>query len=319
MKVTEAPWVTLMVLMSTWQPTVRADKLPTLPDQYLVPDHKISDLDIRSVGSTLPLSPPAKLPTPPVPLQVLDAPPAPVPTFPPAIQSDESTQARSEPAAVPPSPVLPLNGLYDVPKAETIPQTSQGSCEAKTVVVTSRDLVVSTSVSISQVFIPSTVVQRVTSTRVQLQTSYVTVQAPPQVVTSRLVETQYFTVTRTNPVLQTVISVTTQYQPQYVTTTQIQYVPNTACASAPSKGYSYQAPEGSYSYPAPGGGGADTGSVLPTGSLQSGSVVPAPDGYVSSSFSNNGFNGPFYGPFYARPVPHPQQSWKKGFFAKWGF
>nr|XP_053656112.1 MAGE-like protein 2 [Cherax quadricarinatus] len=174
-----------------------------------------------------------------------------------------------------------VTGLYDVPREETIPQTQQGSCQAQTLVVTSRDVVVSTSLVYSQVVVPTTVVQRVTSTRVQHQTSYVTVRGPVQVVTSRVTEVQYITVTRTNPILQTVTSIATQYQPRYITSTQIQYVPNTACpaaAAAQSSGYSYpepDAPSSGYSYPKPKDNGTPAGSILPTTSYNRGVARPA--------------------------------------------
>ncbi|XP_071532051.1 uncharacterized protein [Panulirus ornatus] len=327
----------LVALLWTGPAGLRAEKLSVLlPGQNaeFELEHTVPEVDIRSSGGRPRLSPPQNLPTPTTnPSLVLDAPPAIVPTFPPA-----SVRGSNLPDPGPDTniqvPVPPINVLYDVPDAETRPQTTQGVCQAQTVVVTSRDVVVSTSVSVSQVVVPTTVVQSLTSTKLQLQTSYVTVQGPvqtqtktvttksvkpaetvyvtstmvqqqvvtstrlqvqTQVVTSRVVESQLVTVTQTvsTSVVETVLS--TQYQRQYVTTTQTQYVTTTAaCATTPSKGYSY---------PAPGGGGA----------FQGGSSRPSYGGYYVS-----GYQGPFYGPYYARPASYFQQSRKKGLFGKWG-
>ncbi|XP_042242552.1 mucin-2-like isoform X2 [Homarus americanus] len=278
---------------------------------------------IRS--SEVGLSTPQSFLTPATPLLVLDAPPAPIPTFPPATSSEEFTFPIRRPTVIPhrPLPIIPqgpvagfpqgpvpaINALYDVPNAETSPQSTRGSCRPQTVVVTSRNVVVSTRVSVSQVVVPTTVVQRVTSTAYQvqteLQTSYVTVQGPTQVVTSRVVEARYVTQTTTvtSPVLQTVTSITTKYQQQYVTNTQTQYVPNTACPSTPMMGYSYSKPT------------ADSALNADSGQYDDAVVRPLPGGYYGSAISTTGYQGPFYGPFYTMPIGY--QSRKKGVFSKW--
>ncbi|XP_045136763.1 uncharacterized protein LOC123519486 [Portunus trituberculatus] len=269
-----------LALLTAAPTKVSSEKLSVLlPNQNTEFDleHEAElDLDPRTSRPSQGLSPPLGLPIPPISQLPLAAPPAPLPTGPPASRDDRITVLVQD--------VAPrVTGLYELPEEEFSPEeSSQGTCEAQTVVVTSRDLVVSTS--ISRVTVPTTVVQRYTTTQVQLQTalqtSYVTlppivqtntvtsvvpttvyrtstryqqqvitstqVRLQTQFVTSRV--TDYRTETQTRIVYQTVYS--TQVQPTYITTTVTQQItpscPPLLIPTPTSVGYEYAQPTNTY-------------------------------------------------------------------------
>ncbi|XP_063841140.1 mucin-2-like [Scylla paramamosain] len=295
-----------LALLTAAPTRVSLEKLSVLlPNQNAEFDleHELElDLDPRTGAPRQALSPPPGLPIPSISQLPLAAPPAPLPTGPPASPEGRITVLVQDQAPR-------VTGLYELPEEFSPEGSSQGTCEAQTLVVTSRDVVVSTS--ISWVTVPTTVVQRYTTTQIQLQTalqtSYVTLPAivqtstltsvvpttvyrtstryQQQVVTSTQVRlqtqlvtsrvTDYRTETQTRIVYQTVYS--TRVQPTYITTTVTQQItpscPPLLIPTPTSVGYDYAAPTSTY------GSGQDYSPSY-------------------SASSGNTYGVPVYGPFY---------------------
>ncbi|XP_064116411.1 mucin-5AC-like [Macrobrachium nipponense] len=338
------PAILLLLLVWSGSDYASAEKLSViLPGQNtefnIGDDHKHVDFDIRSSGAlglSIPVPPnggPAA--TPKSPQLVLDAPPAAVPTSPPGINGGGSIFRNN--GGLFPDTRPAISGLYQTPDLAPVPQPSiQDACKAETVILTSTAIVTSTRLSISQVVVPTTIVQDrvVTSTDIRYQsvyrTNYVTVQAPPQtrvetttltseVVrsetvfrTSTRVQQQYFTTTDVQVRTQVVTSQVVEPTYITVTSTQIQYQPNTCEATTSTSTYA------GYSYPTPGGSEANYESSYGTGSYGSSYYG---NGGGSSSYGNGGGywlgyqgNG-YYGDSYKRPTR--QRTRNKGIFGKW--
>ncbi|XP_050726488.1 BUB3-interacting and GLEBS motif-containing protein ZNF207-like [Eriocheir sinensis] len=272
-------------------------------------------------------SPPLGQPLPPVPQFSFASPPAPVPIGPPGSPSSDFDIRNALPGDnnILQDRVPPVSGLYEVPDEVTPEESDPGVCAAQTVTVTSRDLIVSTSVT--QIVVPTTIVRRFTTTQVQLQTAlqtfYVTLPPytetqtlPPQTVyitrtqvqrqvitstqyiTSRVTDLAYTTITETNLRYQTVYS--TRVEPTYITTTVTQYTtrPLLFPTPAPNTGYDYSAPTAGYNYPAP----SDTSSSF------------EPPGGSGGYYGNPA--APAYGPFFHASY---FQSPRRGLFGRLGF
>ncbi|XP_068243972.1 uncharacterized protein [Palaemon carinicauda] len=345
-KVAQAAVLLLLVCLGSDYAT--AEKLSViLPGQNtefnIGDDHKHVDFDIRSSGSlglSLP-APPGGGPaaTPKSPQLVLDAPPASVPTSPPGINGvANSIFGNSGGVSFPNTRPTALTGLYQTPDLSPVPQPSiQDACQAETVILTSTATVTSTRLSISQVVVPTTVVRErvVTSTDIRYQsvyrTSYVTVQAPPQtrvetttltseVVrsetvfrTSTRVQQQYFTTTDVQVSTQVVSSQVVVPTYITVTSTEIQYQPNTCEATTSTATYA------GYSYPTP--ETTDTSYGTGYGSGSYGSSYYGNGGGSSSYYGNGGYwsgyqgGHAYYGDSYKRPTR--VRSRNKGLFGKW--
>ncbi|XP_071532023.1 uncharacterized protein [Panulirus ornatus] len=234
--------VTLLVLLSMAPVVLRAQHSALLPCQIRMSDFEdVTNIHIRLTGREASPFPPSHFPPRAIHSPVVPSPPAYVPIYPPAPLSRKDRNRAA--------PVPPTNAFRDAPNPRGKQQPRPASCKPRTVVVTSRDVVVSTRVSVSQVLVTSTVVRQVTVTRRQpgtsVRTSYVTVQGPvqtlvrtvtskpprstttriyTQTVTSTEIKTQIQTrtVTRERVRSTTVVSTTARIYTKTVTSTSIQ-------------------------------------------------------------------------------------------------